>query len=234
MDKRRETLKKLLKALHKDYSVFFTEDDKKRLEQLNLDGLDIWGNDDDYDFLYENDPSFRERQNDIIAISALKGDFKSLEDAAEIITSENLGGLGVLDILEEIPDEISREFRDAFWENDGKHVIMNGEPFYEDDAIHFLGRVFGRLGIEVEELPSVVLNDTIFIDGYLLEIGSQIVREGDPDYSFYSKGVDFVKRIQAQLDLRHEKENQIILQGRAKTISEAEALVDQQQGQQQE
>lgn len=239
MDKRREALKNLLKALKKDYSVFLTEDDKKRLEQLNLEDqvLDIWGNDEEYDFLYENDPSFREEQNDSHEISIMKSDFKSLEDAAEKITSQNLGGAYILDVFDEIPDEISTELRDGFWENDGKHIIMNGEPFVEWEAIRFLGESFGRLGIKVDDLPSIVLHDTSFIISYFENFPikeDKAVREGHPDYNFYSKGVDFVKRIQAQLDLRHEKEEQMILQGRAKTISEAEALVDQQQGQQQE
>lgn len=236
MDKRREAIKNLLNALHKDYSVFLNEDDKKRLEQLNLEDqvLDIWGNDEDYDFLYENDPSFREEQNDFYAISVIKRDFQSLEDAAEQITSQKLGGIGVLDVFEEIPDEISTELRDGFWENDGKHVIMNGEPFVEEEAIRFLGEAFGRLGIKVDDLPSIVLNDTSFIDSYFMSFPiteNKALREEHPDYSWYKNGVDFVTKIQAQLDLRHEKEEQINLQGRSKKISEAEALVDRQQGQ---
>lgn len=237
MDKRREALKKLLKALHKDYSVFLTEENKKRLEKLNLGGLDIWGNDEEYDFLYENDPSFREEQNDSTEILRMKRNFMSLEDAAEKITSQNLGGPYVLDIFDEIPKEISLELRHGFWENDGKHIIMNGEPFVEGEAIRFLGEAFGRLGIKVDVLPSIVLNDISFIDSYFMSFPieeNKALREDHPDYSWYKNGVDFVKRIQAQLDLRHEKEEQILLQGRAKTISEAEALVDQQQGQQQE
>lgn len=103
--------------------------------------------------------------------------------------------------------------------------------------IQMIGEAYAKLGIPVEEVPEIAIQDITFIAEYILhspDEDKEGLKEGSEDYTHYKKLFDIVERAQSELDLRHEKEEQDALKGRTEKIAEAEALVDQQQGQQQE
>lgn len=101
------------------------------------------------------------------------------------------------------------------------------------DRILKFGEAYGRLGIKPQEIPEIALGDRSFIEGYLFyypEKEERIVGEGKRDYDKYMEYFNILERAQNELDLRKEREEQDTLNGRTKIITEAEALVYQEQG----
>lgn len=159
----------------------------------------------------------------------------TLEDVVEKFPDQpvSLSDAGLSELFETISDIESPELM--------KIASILREMKYDDwleiDVISILGEAYGKLGIPVEELPEIGIQDTIFLKGYLYNFPKNehtIIKEGAPEYGQYMELFNLVQRAQGELDLKNQKKEQDDLNGRTRKIAEAEALVYMQQGQQQE
>ena len=171
----------------------------------------------------------------------------TLEDIAKAISKAGIGisaTRGMPRIMKNIPPEKSNELRDGF----SKYFDKNKTIYYdlgiwmhrtEDTAIRDCGIAFSRLGIKVDELPEIVLQDTDFLESYLSFLApEQMLERENPTYLKYT---NIVKEIQNELDMKKDKTDLkkreadlSSLEVEAQTITEAENLIEQQQGKQQE
>lgn len=254
MDKRREALKELLRARNKDYSVYKTEKDKvcenayKELCEKYGDSFDITDlTDVDTLLLPEGFFDWYEHGDSALFEAAIDNDFleerldelnnPTLEDVIDIIRGEDIGltDIGLYYVFSYIADTKSSEL----WNHDLIHKLMteNAMAMLDVEVIEMLGEAYGKLGISVDELPTIGMQDTSFLRGYLDNFpvnGKIIIEEGHPEYGQYIELYNLVKRVQSELDLKHQKEEQDELNGRIQKIAEAEDLVNREQSQQQE
>ena len=163
----------------------------------------------------------------------------TLEEAAEIISNEGMGASD--EVLDRLFSKITNTSSPELGDNDGIYKFMKkyGAGMAPTNLVSILGDAYGKLGIPVDKLPEIVLQDTYFLKGYLYAFPANekdILRKGNSEYIDieYTELYDLVERAQSEIDLRHEKDVQDTLKERTKTISEAEAIVNQQQDQQQE
>ena len=239
MNKRRTILKKLVEAKREDFRrLNMTEEQiEKCIFYYEHNGYLKIRKPEEYNKWSNYSAS---RTEDSITLQKKLIDLQeqpTLEDAAEIIFNEGIAvnGLVLSSMFTEIKDTSSPEF----WDDDDIYKLMQeyamAMPY--TDVVSNLGNAYGKLGIPVDKIPEIGLQDTYFLKGYLDAFPANeenILKEGNPEYREYKELYDLVERAQSKIDLRHEKEEQDTLKRRTKTISEAETIVNQQQDQQQE
>lgn len=280
MEKRRDSLKTLLQA--KAYRKLLNDVEARKIEEYEA----YYRKYDDFNFDYdEYETDFdnsqevpeppkgylfwlnegkrsEEKESEMIEEGKLQSRLKrlqepTLEDVADIIYSEAIGlnYMGIETIFERIVYTQSPEL----WNNNAisKLIEEYDMALQDGEVISMLGEAYGKLGIPVDKLPEIGIQDMNFISGYIQNFPAEleenemnflfniygynytvsendIIREGNPNYEHYINLYNLVERAQREVDLRHAKEAQDALKGRTQKIAEAEALVDQQQGQQQE
>lgn len=171
----------------------------------------------------------------------------TLEKISEAIEKEGIGisPLGLGGILQNIKPEKNGDLRTAILEY--LEAQEHNEEFFELDvfklpggidserALETCGNACARLGMEIDELPEGVLYDTDFLYDYLLYQTPEDLRIKEHSDEYYMRHVNIINNAQEQLDrksktspLQQREEKLSSLEAEEKTISEAEALIDQQ------
>ena len=143
----------------------------------------------------------------------------------EQVENGEIDQLTLEQMFDELTPEVAVDFKNVFSEN------FTG--FFKDseETMLFLGEAYGQLGIQLDDIPLDLTEDTDFIYYFL----SNFTREGiigEKDLRFYKDCIEKAKRTQTILLLRREKAEQQELQGREQKITEAVDLVNREQGQQ--